>query len=128
MNEQNEVSRRPRYVCFHCIEGSTDPDVCSNCGAKIEEYDFDSAVITPPQKGQYRVDFSEIPEGSFVSALEMARDRFFQRFEVAMSEFGAVIQSNDIAYARLIDMLGLVLTKDVEDLRKSIIFSRGPAP
>lgn len=122
MIENQDIKKPSRYVCFHCIAGSTDPDVCTSCGAAIEEYDFESAVLVPPRAGRYYIAFGEIAQNIVMSALNVAKINFLQRFVVEANEIGVDIQSLDMAYDRLIEVLSSMTGISVETLKQAIIF------
>lgn len=122
MIEDNPKKEVPRYICFHCIEGSTNPDVCTSCGAIIEEYDLESAVLTPPQYGHYKITFNTISKNVILKTLDKVKIDFLQRFTIDIDETGVQIQSHDIAYERLIEALSSETSIPADSLRKTIIF------
>lgn len=114
-------SEKSHYTCFTCLEESSDPVICTKCGAQIYEIDFDEVEVKPPKRVTYFLDPSKIPIDKIREALNVATERFFQSYEVDESKI-VVISSNEIALEKLIELLGQELGVDIDEIRNLFEF------
>lgn len=107
------------YTCFNCLEESSDPDTCSNCGSPIYEINFDESRIEPPKRFTYRLNVEKFPIDKVRNALEVAKNNYFQNYQV--EEGGViVISSNEIAFNKFVELLSVETTVDVNTIKNVI--------
>ena len=103
-----------RYVCFSCLQESEDPNVCTHCGAKIEELDLTASQFIPPQKGVVRIS-KEVELDDLLGIVEKSVDHvsgiYHDAFKLIDDAEEILIECNDIAGARLVDYLNKEFVK-----------------
>jgi hypothetical protein len=126
MSGNGPANRQETYVCYTCLWESVDPDVCTNCGAKIERVDVESIIVTPPKWGQYCVPIEMFAEETTLAAVRETIANRFKNFKTVQTSSHVEIVSNERAYDDLMEVLARHGNMPVEQVRKAIPFTASP--
>lgn len=94
-----------KYVCFSCLKESTDPGVCSQCGAKIDHFDLTSSKFIPPVKGVVKIKKTERSEKVVKDVVEDLEKEYHDEFVVNVSSKAISVECNDVAGERLVESI-----------------------
>jgi hypothetical protein len=111
------------YTCFVCLLGSTDPKICTNCGAKIEAIDVENIVVTPPRWGEYLIHKEFFSPELVTQAVNDVTSTWYQNFQVLTKSPYKVIRSNERAYVKLMESLAKSKKIPIDDIKVSIPFT-----
>lgn len=98
------------FACCVCLMDSASPELCTECGARIEHLDLRDMIFVPPHQVRFKVPFSVLTEKESRRLIEYTAKRFFQHYEIVPAPDGLVIESNDIAFERLLEELSRLMT------------------
>jgi hypothetical protein len=97
-----------KYVCFSCLQESENPNVCTHCGAKIENLDLAVSKFIPPHKGvvsiSKRVEVDDL-FGIVEKSVEHISGLYHDVFKLTDGSKEILVECNDIAGTRLVDHL-----------------------
>lgn len=113
------------HTCFTCLQESSDPHVCSNCGAAIETIDLEKSVILPPIAGYVELNSSE--DSSLIAkavndTIEKLKHKYHDDYAVTDNNGKIAIECSDLASERLMPELSLMFRN--EGLDVSLQFRR----
>ena len=104
-------------LCFVCLQESTDPKVCSHCGAEISTSIGEEFQFEPPKKVRLKFNFKQInlfSKGDLIKAIEDIKVTYKNNFEIKDSYNSIEVECNDLAEERLINQLKI---KELVDKR-----------
>ncbi|MET0029779.1 MAG: hypothetical protein ABW101_19265 [Candidatus Thiodiazotropha sp.] len=115
------MSDKKKYVCFTCLRESDNPDVCSNCGANIEELDLTAAQFIPPQNGFVSISKEVEADGAIMrlgeKSIEHISGLYHDVFELINDSEVIKVNCNDIAGALLVEELNKEFEQQQIDYR-----------
>lgn len=114
------------YTCFVCLMGSSDPEICTNCGARIETIDIEKIVVTPPRWGEYSIHSDIFSPEVIAKVIDEVISNWHQNFQVLMKSPYEVIRSNERAYDKFVDTLSKSKNMPIEEVKRAIPFTPIP--
>ncbi|SMC27186.1 hypothetical protein SAMN02745857_02742 [Andreprevotia lacus DSM 23236] len=112
-----------KYTCYACLKMSSNPDVCTHCGAEIGGGDINEAIFKPPEMGEYVVPLNFFSEADVHNAIGEVSNLYFNSLNVASRGIDQLrIVSSDIAYERFVQVLSNVSGIALDQLQTWIKF------
>lgn len=103
--ESVDEKEENKFLCFSCLEESKDPEKCSNCGAKIGNFDINDATISPPKIVEISFPKSLLSAEDLQIAMQWSSTNFFQKYQKKIFTEYSLVRCNEIAMDLIIGFI-----------------------
>lgn len=111
-----------KYLCFACLNNSDTPRTCSRCGATIEEFDPEQAVLVPPCWGRFIVNDSDLPLGKSLAIVSDLKSKYSQITGAESLDASILVRSTKLGYEDFLQAAAAYLNTSRDELAVRIQF------